>query len=78
MRHGKAAARDGGIDEHSVAEDVEKVRHFPKRPSRHESDEPQVAGNMKRNRAADILSSFRLGLPWVEEGEPAAGLAFSC
>ena len=42
--------------------------------SRHESDEPQVAGNIRRTRAADIL------LPpfGTEEGEPAAGLASSC
>jgi hypothetical protein len=45
--------------------------------SRLESDEPQVAGNMRRTSAADILF-LRLGLPRAEEGEPAAGLASSC
>ena len=37
--------------------------HTPKRPSRHESDEPQVAGNRKRTRTADILFlSFGIAL----------------
>ena len=72
-RHGEPAARDGGIDEHAVAKDVEKVRHTPRRPSRHDSDEPHVAGNRKRTRTADILFLRSGFCPGSKKASPPQG-----